>query len=239
MPAALDRTTTVPGSGVGFGRSSRCIRPGPCQTRAFIEPSVGTGHGPPTRGRAYSRFPRNIQSVSVKGLERLREILAEVFDLQHAAGVLSWDQDTYMPPGGVRNRAEQVATLRRVAHERFVSDETGELLERADADTAGMDQASDERSLVRVTKRDYDKSRKLPAELISEMARSASEARPAWSRARRESEWSRFAPHLARNVQLNQQLAELLGYDERPYDALLDRTEPGMTHAHLTQLFAD
>src|SRR5918911_5399308 len=128
-------------------------------------------------------------------MEELRQILAEVFDLQHAAAVLSWDQDTYMPLGGVRNRAEQVATLRRVAHERFVSDHVGELLERAEAETGGMDEASDERSLVRVTKRDFEKSRRLPADLVAEMARSASEARPAWSRARRESDWARFAPH--------------------------------------------
>src|SRR2546423_28851 len=55
----------------------------------------------------------------------------------------------------------------------------------------------------------------------------------------KESDWAAFAPHLARNVALNQQLAELLGYEQHPYDALLDRSEPGMTHAQLTELFAD
>jgi carboxypeptidase Taq len=172
-------------------------------------------------------------------MERLCELLAEIFDLQHAASVLNWDQDTYMPAGGVRNRAEQVATLRRVAHERFVGDEVGELLQRAESDTADMPEDSDERSLVRVTRRDYDKARRLPAELIAELARSASEARPAWVRSRRESDWERFAPHLARNVQLNQQLAELLGYNDHPYDALLDRTEPDMTREQLRALFAE
>jgi len=172
-------------------------------------------------------------------MERLREVLAEVFDLQHAAALLGWDQDTYMPAGGVRNRASQVGTLRRVAHERFTADEVGELLERAEADTAGMEESSDERSLVRVARREYDKARRLPPELIAEMASSASVARPAWVRSRRESDWERFAPHLARNVALNQQLAELLGYDGHPYDALLDRTEPEMTHAQLTRLFGE
>jgi carboxypeptidase Taq len=172
-------------------------------------------------------------------MERLRELLAEVFDLQHAAAVLNWDQDTYMPAGGVRYRADQMATLRRVAHERFVTDEVGELLEKAEADTADLPEDSDERSLVRVTRREYDKSRRVPAELIAEIARSASEARPAWVRSRRESDWARFAPHLARNVQLNQQLAQLLGYEDHPYDALLDRIEPEMTHAQLQRLFEE
>jgi carboxypeptidase Taq len=175
----------------------------------------------------------------VKGMERLREILAEVFDLQHAASLLSWDQDTYMPAGGVRNRAEQLATLRRVAHQRFTSPEVGELLEQAESDTQALDDDSHERRLVTVTRRDYEKSRRLPAELVAQLARSTSEARPAWIRARRESDWGHFAPHLVRNVALNQQVAELLGYEGHPYDALLDRNEPGMTHAQLTQLFAD
>src|SRR5919204_6552986 len=129
MPAARDRTTTAPGWGRGRSWSSTSICRGPVQTRAFT-------------GRSYDYFV-------VKGMDRLCELLAEVFDLQHAAALLSWDQDTYMPAGGVRNRADQVATLRRVAHERFITDEVGELLERAEADTAGLLEDSDERSLVR------------------------------------------------------------------------------------------
>src|SRR5438105_4114111 len=169
---------TAPGSGRGGSWSSTCIWPGPVQTRAFTR--------------------RSYDYVVVKGMERLREVLAEVFDLQHAAALLGWDQDTYMPAGGVRNRANQVGTLRRVAHERFTTDEVGELLERAEADTAGMEEGANERSLVRITRREYDKARRLPPELIAEMASSASEARPAWVRSRRESDWERFAPHLAR-----------------------------------------
>src|SRR5438045_7496887 len=108
-------------------------------------------------------------------MERLRELLAEVFDLQHAAALLGWDQDTYMPAGGVRNRAEQVATLRRVAHQRFTSDEVGRLLDEAESATQGLADDSDERRLVTVTRRDYEKSRRLPADLVAQLARSSSE----------------------------------------------------------------
>src|SRR5438034_11718114 len=108
MPAAWERTITAPGCGWGASWSSTSICRGPVQTRAFTR--------------------RSYDYVVVRGMERLRQILGEVFDLQHAASVLSWDQDTYMPPGGLRNRADQVATLRRVAHERFITDEVGELL---------------------------------------------------------------------------------------------------------------
>src|SRR5690606_36815042 len=70
-------------------------------------------------------------------LLHLRERLAEVFDLHRAAAVLEWDQETYMPPGGAEARARQVATLRRLAHERFTDDAVGAWLEAAERETDG------------------------------------------------------------------------------------------------------
>src|SRR5258707_1290096 len=92
-------------------------------------------------------------------LERLRAILAEVTDLNRATAVLAWDQETYMPPGGVHNRAEQFSTLSEVAHRRFTSDEVGRLLDDAETANAELDFDSDEASLIRVTRRDYDLER--------------------------------------------------------------------------------
>src|SRR5437867_10266946 len=99
-------------------------------------------------------------------LEKLRDRLAEVCDLRGAASVLGWDQQTYMPPGGASARAEQLATLERLSHEMFISAEMGELLEGAVAEVSGLAHDSDEASLVRVTRRDYDKARKIPPALI-------------------------------------------------------------------------
>ena len=96
-------------------------------------------------------------------MRQLREILAEVSDLNRAAAVLGWDQETYMPPGGVRARAEQLATLRRIAHVRFtVRRGRAGCWTRWPRPRAGDDPASDDASLIRVTKRDYDKACKLP-----------------------------------------------------------------------------
>jgi carboxypeptidase Taq len=170
-------------------------------------------------------------------MRQLRENLAEVSDLNRAAAELGWDQETYMPPGGVRARAEQLATLRRISHVRFTSDEVGALLDTLAEATAGDDPASDDASLVRVTRRDYDKARKLPPELVAEISRASALARPAWIEARKKSEFSIFAPFLQTNIDLNKRVADTLGYDEHPYDALIDRSEPGMTAAQLRVLF--
>jgi len=60
-----------------------------------------------------------------KQLSELKTLLAEVVDLQRSASVLSWEQQTYMPPGGTSARAEQLATLEGLAHRLFINDEIG------------------------------------------------------------------------------------------------------------------
>jgi len=170
-------------------------------------------------------------------LQHLRHILAEVTDLNRAAMVLEWDQETYMPPGGVQGRAEQLSTLLTLSHVKFTSDEVGKLIEDLEDELASAPFDSDDASIVRVTRRDYDQARKLPPELVAEIARAGSVARPVWEKARHDENFGLFAPYLEKNVQLNRRIAFALGYKDRPYDALIDRSEPGMTTAQLRTIF--
>jgi carboxypeptidase Taq len=172
-------------------------------------------------------------------LERLKAILAEVTDLSRAAAMLEWDQETYMPRGGVAARSDQLSTLLRLAHIRFTGDEVGRLLGELEDETSGKAFDSYEASLVRVTRRDYELERKLPPELVAEAARASSAARPVWEKARREADFKIFAPALEKNVELNRQIADAIGYQGRPYDALLDRYEPGLTTGELETIFAE
>jgi carboxypeptidase Taq len=172
-------------------------------------------------------------------LQRLKDILGEVSDLDRAAAVLAWDQETYMPPGGIASRADQLTTLRRLAHVRFTADDVGGLLDELDGEVGGLPFDSDDASLVLVTRRDYDDARKLPSELVAEIARAGATARPVWQKAREDADFKLFAPYLEKNVELNRRVADALGYEERPYDALLDRTEPGLTTDQLGRIFAE
>ena len=172
-------------------------------------------------------------------LDQLKEILAEVSDLSHAALLLEWDQETYMPPGGVQSRADQLSTLLRLSHVRFTSDEVGRYLDALETEPADQPFDSDEASLVRVTRRDYEEARKLPPDLVAEVARAGSTARPVWEQARKDENFSLFAPYLEKNVELNRRIADALGYDGRPYDALINRTEPGMKTTDLEAIFAE
>jgi carboxypeptidase Taq len=172
-------------------------------------------------------------------LNRLKAILAEVSDLTHAALLLEWDQETYMPPGGVQSRAEQLSTLLRISHVRFTSDEVGGMLDDIDGKLDGEPFDSDDASLIRVTRRDYEEARKIPAELVSECAMAGSTARPVWEKARHDHDFALFAPYLEKNVELNRRIADALGYEDRPYDALLNRSEPGMKTSELEAIFAE
>ena len=168
-------------------------------------------------------------------IDELKDALAPIEDLKHAAEVLSWDQETFMPDGGGEARARQIATLRTTAHERFVTDEMGALLDRAADALDGAD--AEEAALIRVTRRDYTRARKIPASLVSALSEASSRAQVAWQKARAADDFDAFAPHLRRLVELNVEKAEALGYEDEPYDALLDEYEPGMTTADVASVF--
>jgi len=144
-----------------------------------------------------------------------------------------------MPGGGTHSRSEQLATISRLGHERLISDEVGRLLDALDGDAVNKSYDSYEASLARVTRRDYEQARKLPAELVAEIARASSTAMVVWRTARQEENFKLFAPYLEKNVALNRRMADALGYDDRPYDALINYYEPGMTTAQLEAIFAE
>src|SRR5579864_2461201 len=172
-------------------------------------------------------------------LQRLKDILAEVTDLSRAYRVLEWDEETYMPPGGVSSRSEQLSTLSRLSHVRLTSDEVGRLLDVLEGEVANKHFDSDQASIVRVTRRDYEQARKLPPDLVAEVARAGSTAQPVWRKARQDENFALFAPYLEKNVDLNRRIADALGYERRPYDALINYTEPGMTTDQLEAIFAE
>jgi len=180
-----------------------------------------------------------VSAVATSALDRLREALGEVADLERAGAVLQWDQETYMPSGGVDDRANQLATLSRLQHERFTSPDVLRRLEAAEAEVAGLPDDSDEASLVRVTRRDLEQALRVPAELVAEIARATSLAQPAWHDARDRSDWSGFAPAMERTVELSRRLVEARGYADRPYDALIEFGEPGLTTSRVESLFAE
>ena len=164
--------------------------------------------------------------------------LGEIFDLEHTSFLLSWDQETKMPPLGAPARAEQLATLTRIAHELGTAPELGALLEELRPLEDGADRESFEASVLRIARRDYEKKRRVPSELQAEMTRAGSLGYGAWLEARAAADFEILRPHLERRIALmHEYVACHESYDD-PYDVLLDNHEPGMRTAEVESVFA-
>ena len=170
-------------------------------------------------------------------LAQLQERLTRITDLGRIARILSWDQQTMMPPAGAKHRADHLATLQRISHELLIADETGRLLEELRPQEESLDPDSDDAALIRLTRRDYEKAVRVPPELRAEMARAGAEARPVWVQARAESDYSLFRPALERNIELRLRYVECFDGVEEPYDILLDDFEPHTTTAEVRDIF--
>jgi carboxypeptidase Taq len=170
-------------------------------------------------------------------LGAFKQRLGEIHDLDRASALLRWDQQTKMPPGGAGVRAEQLATLDRLSHEALTSDEMGGLLQELGPLGDSLDYDSDEAALIRRVRREWEKARRVPAELQAEISRAASLAMPVWVQARQDAEFSQFLPALQKNVELRRSYVACFDDYDEPYDVLLDDFEPGMKTAEVRAVF--
>ena len=175
--------------------------------------------------------------MSEKTLEKLRTRLAEIHNLGQAGAVLGWDQRTYMPPKGSEARARQLSTIAKLSHEMFVAEETRNLLWAAEGDAGDWSADSNERAMLRVTRRDFDKATKVPTALVAAMAQTCALAEDVWQKARADDDFAMFAPWLEKILDLKRQYAAAVAPGKGIYDALLDDFEEGMTAAELDPLF--
>ncbi len=172
-------------------------------------------------------------------LQELKARLTELTNVGRASAILGWDQQTMMPPGGAEARARQLGTLSKIAHELQTADETGRLIEEAKKEIAGLDYDSDDAALVRAAEYDYQQATKLPTELVVALIETTTLAHEVWVEARVNNNFEHFRPILEKVYDLTRQTVECLGYDEVPYDALLDQYERGMPTREVKRLFDD
>lgn len=178
-------------------------------------------------------------------LEPLTTRLLEIQRINSASSVLSWDQETYMPAGGGAARAEQIAVLQGLAHQKLVSPEIEQLLSQWVDPATGQaaEQPGDlwdepSRSLLREVWRDFSRAKKLPSEFVMTLSRECSLAQQVWAEAKTQNTFAKFLPNLRTILSLKRQETQYLGYTDSPYNALLDVYEPGSTIAALQPVFA-
>ena len=169
--------------------------------------------------------------------ENLRSRSREIGLVDAAAGLLNWDEETYMPRKALPFRAEQLAFLSGWSHRQFTAPEVGDWINASE--DKGFPADSDEAANLREWRRSYDRATKLPPELVEEFSRATTLARDAWVEARRKSQFVHFQPHLEKLLGLSRQMADRWGFEECQYDALLEGHERGARARALKALFSD
>jgi len=184
--------------------------------------------------------PGRKSSKPVGPYEELISLVRDSSTLASSAAILSWDQETMMPPKGVEHRSRQMAQLAKLSHELGTAPRIGELLEACESDSKLMkDPSSVAAANVREIRHDYDRKTKLPTELVEEEAKLASIGQHLWAEARKESNFPKFRPHLEKIVDLLRRKAECYGWAKggEAWDALAEDYEPGCTAKYVQGVF--
>lgn len=170
-----------------------------------------------------------------KSYAELTKTFKDYSTLSGIEGLLHWDMQVNMPPKGAEKRANQLAMISGLAHEKLTSAHVGELIEQCQSANGALNEA--EKANVREMARDYHRATKVPQELVEELSRQRSMTHDVWGRAREKADFSMFAPELEKLVELTKKYAEAQGYEGTPLNALIEDYERGATADSLTKLF--
>ena len=191
--------------------------------RGFSEKPLGRSHGG--------------QTTEAK-LAELKRRLMEIGDLNFVSAVLSWDQATYMPPGGAAARGRQTAMLSKLAHEKSIDPALGKLIEVLVPYGERLPYDSDEASLIRVARRDFEKAIRVPSDYVERASAHSSASYVAWTKARPANDFATMRPYLEKNVELSREYAGYFGPYRHVTDPMIDDYDAGMTTDTVRTLFA-
>jgi carboxypeptidase Taq len=166
--------------------------------------------------------------------DQYKTTMQKIADVKYSNALLQWDQETYMPTGAANVRARQLATLSEIAHEMSTTANLGDLL----TDLLSKDDLSaEEKFNVKQSHEDYFKQKKYTSVFVRELSEATSAAFNNWVKARNEDDFSLFENDLNKLIELKLQEADLLGYQNHPYNALLNEYDKGATVAQNDLLF--
>jgi carboxypeptidase Taq len=174
------------------------------------------------------------QTSSASLYQQYSDAMRKIADLRYASALLQWDQETYLPPKGAAIRGQQIATLSELAHHYFTDDKLGGLLQELSGrnDLSVMEQMN-----VKLTLEDYSKQKKFTSAFVRELTETVNKSFHSWIEARKANDFALFVGDLSKLVTLKRQEAELLGYEQHPYNALLNDYDKGSNVQLLDNVF--
>jgi carboxypeptidase Taq len=174
-----------------------------------------------------------------KKYQALKARLLEIDNLGSAAAVLGWDQQTYLPPGGGEARGRQMAALARISQEKFIDPAVGKLLDDLQPYADSLPYDSEQASLIRVTRRDYERATKIPPAFMSEFNEHASRSYMTWAEARPANDFKKVQPLLEKTLDFSRKFSNFFPGYAHIADPLIDFSDYGMKAASVSQLFKE
>jgi len=158
----------------------------------------------------------------------------KIADINHTLALLQWDQQVNLPKDGAAHRARQISTLAGISHELSTSNDLGELLEKL---SSGNSLDVTQSANVREAFIDYKKATKLPVDFVQRHSAATSKAFQSWSKAKTNNDFNIYQDDLQRIIDLKREEAHLKGFEDHPYDALMNDYEANAKTKDITELF--
>jgi len=172
--------------------------------------------------------------------DKLMNTVKEIPILQSAISIINWDMETKMPPKGINLRSEQLALLSGIEHKMTTNPKIGHLLDKIEIHQDFKTFNALQRRNIYLTRKNYNEQTKLPANLVTETERQRAITIAVWKKAKTLKKFSLFKPELDKLVELKKNAADFLMDVKgvhKPYDALIDLFEPGVTSATISNVF--
>lgn len=176
------------------------------------------------------------RKIIMRKIEELKNHFSEIMTLKYIYNVLDYDQQVLMPKGSVRGRAEQIALMQGLIHDKIISNRTRDLIKRAESLTNLNDI---DKAILRESKREFEQATRLPGDLVKRIAKTGSLGHQAWEKARNKSDFKIFKPLLKEIIELQKEKAERLATYPSSYSTLIDLFEPGSTYEWIEGIFKD
>jgi len=161
------------------------------------------------------------------------KLMKEIYFLDSTIANLQWDQEVMMPTEASAFRSKQIAYLSSLSHQKFTSKSTGLLLEKLlGKDLTNEQQINVERSLY-----DYQIASQLSASFVEKRSELISASYSAWVNARANQDANIFLNAFEPLLDMKREEAELRGYQDHPYDAMLNLYDKGLRVKTLDPLF--
>ncbi|MEK4249887.1 carboxypeptidase M32 [Paenibacillus sp. FSL W7-1287] len=170
-------------------------------------------------------------------IEQFRSINKTIKQYDEALAVLYWDLRTGAPRKGMDTRSEVIGTLSAEMFRLSTSQELGTLLTELESKEQWSQLSEVDQRLVAETRKDYDRSVKIPPELNHKYVMLTTQAESMWEECKEKDDFDSFEPYLQQIIDLTNEMIDLWGVHETRYDTLLDQYEPGMTVKQLDKLF--